>query len=657
VFVTAATLIAPLASAQPPSEEEAETAAEATPQPSTAARDPALSLYLMHMRTAGLLDNTEASLEELEGLLQAAQDRYVAGDALGSAILLFELSHNPRYGNFQGLPLMESVNFHLGVALQSHGAELTSLEAYGNVLAAGPQGSYFRPALRRHVDIALASKDFPRGLAELDLVLRTGNVDISTIDPIDASERHYLEARTLHLQGKPDLALEAFGRIDEKSRFYTAARYLQGLIHSSRRDFRAAEAAFCDVVGGKYNSTSVYYVDARYFPVRDLAQLGLGRVAHEERRHGHAFYHYFQIPEESEELPSALYEAAWTMAEEGEHAVARGLVKDLRERFPNAPQSAEARLLDAMLALYDCDFREAEDSFEQFIKDLAPVADNIEAIVKEPTKIRALHEEMLRLRSSDDDLSGEPVSHRLLLSMLDEDPNYSRISHQAAVLRREASFAGAIDIELERVRAKLVGEKTTIARRPGGDALDAIATARDLERAIAGLEKQIREAEAAGADPESLKPERESAKRMKTRVKVLAGEAEKLAQRTPPVGEAQVGDLVGVVDQDRARIQSLRANSLQLASGLDDAAASYAAGRLVRLKARIEDLMGEARMGRIDAVLGAKKKLEIEVQSMAAGRFPSELFGKLQIEGMVGDDEEFWPYEGEYWADEYEDYR
>jgi hypothetical protein len=67
--------------------------------------------------------------------------------------------------------------------------------------------------------------------------------------------------------------------------------------------------------------------------------------------------------------------------------------------------------------------------------------------------------------------------------------------------------------------------------------------------------------------------------------------------------------------------------------------------------------MGEARMGRIDAVLGAKKKLEIEVQSMAAGRFPSELFGKLQIEGMVGDDEEYWPYEGEYWADEYEDYR
>jgi hypothetical protein len=25
--------------------------------------------------------------------------------------------------------------------------------------------------------------------------------------------------------------------------------------------------------------------------------------------------------------------------------------------------------------------------------------------------------------------------------------------------------------------------------------------------------------------------------------------------------------------------------------------------------------------------------------------------------GLIGDDEEFWPFEGEYWADEYEGWR
>jgi hypothetical protein len=33
------------------------------------------------------------------------------------------------------------------------------------------------------------------------------------------------------------------------------------------------------------------------------------------------------------------------------------------------------------------------------------------------------------------------------------------------------------------------------------------------------------------------------------------------------------------------------------------------------------------------------------------------MLGRLETEGLIGDDEEYWPYEGEYWADEYENYR
>jgi hypothetical protein len=634
--------------------------ARAAPAAAPDAPDPALAAYMTHLRAAGLLDNQEASLEELEGLLQAAQDRYVAGDSLGSAVLLFEIVHSPRYADLKDLPIMSSVQYHLGVALQAYGAELGAAAALDDVIARGPDDAWFRPALRRRVDLALAAKDFRAGLVGVDAALSPAGVGPGTgsaLDPIDASERDYLEARALHVEGKPDEALAAFDRVDERSRFSTAARYLEGLIHAGRHDFRAAEAAFCEVVGGAESSTAVFYVDARYFPVRDLAQLGLGRVAHEERRHGHAFYHYLQVPEESEELPAALYEAAWTMAEEGEHAVARGLVRDLRERFPNAPQSAEARLLDAMLALYDCEFARAEAQFEAFVEDLAPVADNIREIRSDPAQIRALHEEMVELRSRRDQAFAEPTSRRLLLAMLDEDPRYARLTHQAAVLRREASFAGALDTELARVRAKLAGDKTAVARPEEGDALDAVAAARDLERAVAGLERHLRQAETAGADPDVLAGEREAIESMKARIRVLEREADRLAAETPPVGQAPTADLVAAVEADRARIQAMRARSLSTAGRLDDAAAAYAAQRLGLLEQRIEDLMGEARMGRIDAVLGAKKKLEIEVQSMAAGRFPSELFGKLEIAGLVGDDEEYWPYEGEYWADEYEDYR
>lgn len=635
-------------------------AAAAAPAESAAApttEDPVLGDYLQKLQAAGMLDNREATLEEVEALLQHAQERYVQGDDLGSAVLLYQLTQSPRYVNFAEMPQMASAHYHLGVALQSYGAAMTAQAAYARVLARGPDESYFTPALRRHVDLALASKDPARGLRELDRDLKRPDGTPTRLSGVDLDEREYLEARARQQEGDLESALRLYQAVGPRSRFHTAAQYLRGVIHARRGEFRNAESAFCEVIGGPHHNESVYYVDRRYFQVRDLAHLGLGRVAHEERRHGHAFYHYFSVPEDSAHLPEAMFEAAWTMAEEGEYAVARGLIEDLRERFPNAPQTEEARVLEALLELYDCDFRRAEKDFERFIDDMAPVLDHIEDIRSDPDKVRALHHELTELRRGGERHSGDLQAHRLLLSMMNEDPTYARLSRHADALRRESDFAAALDSELARLAAALQGRDTAVARSSEGDALDAIAEAAQLERAAAGLERQIREAEAAGADAASIDDAKTELAGIRKDVRALKGDAGRLLLASPPIGSAPTRDLVAAIEQDRQRVRRLQARALATATEADDEAARVAALRLGSLRKRIDDLMGEARMGRIDAVLGAKKKLEIEVRDMAAGKFPPELFGKLQIEGMVGDDEEFWPYEGEYWADEYEGYR
>ena len=68
-------------------------------------------------------------------------------------------------------------------------------------------------------------------------------------------------------------------------------------------------------------------------------------------------------------------------------------------------------------------------------------------------------------------------------------------------------------------------------------------------------------------------------------------------------------------------------------------------------------MLDKAKLGKIDAIIGQKRKLDIEVQDLAAGRFPEELIGRMWNASMIGDDEEFWPWQGEYWADEYEGWR
>jgi len=623
----------------------------ATPVGAPSLLDPRLRAYYDHLAKAGLGDDREATLEELTAALAAAQDRYVRGDVLGSAIGLFELVSHPRYEAFAETPEVSSAHYHLGMSLLAYGADLTAQAAFAKVLARGKDDPYFTPALRRHVDSGLATKDYANALAELDRSL--GGV---ALEGDDLDEREYLVARAAQQRGDLDAALRTYDTIGKTSRFHTAARYLQGVGYAKRKDYRKAESAFCDVIGGKDQQTSAYYVDRRYFPVRDLAHLGLGRVAHEERRHEHAFYHYFSVPEDSEELGHALFESAWTMAEAGEYSTARDLLRELDDRYPEAPQAVEARLLAALLRLYDCDFRDAEAEFTRFIDDLAPVGDHIEAIRKDPDKLLALHRELSRLRAGEA-MDGELGAHRLLLSMLDEDPTYERLGRHADVLRREADFADALDGELSRMAMQLGDSDTATRRAPQGDALDVIADAEDLKRGIAGLEEQIRRAEGAGATPESTAPLENEAATLRQRVRDLRRRATELLLEGPPVGSAVSKDLRSALEADRAVILALRTRTLRTAERADLQAAAVASTRLGQLSARIEDLLGEARMGRIDAVLGAKKKLEIEVRDMAAGRFPPELFGKLQIEGIVGDDEEFWPYQGEYWADEYEGYR
>lgn len=631
-------------------------AATSSPAGTPSLLDPRLAAYYQHLAAGGLGDDREATLEEFAAALASGQDRYVRGDVLGSAVALFELVSHPRYAPFAETPEMSSAHYHLGMALLGYGADLTAQAAFARVLARGTDDPYFTPALRRHVDAGLASKDYVVALGELDLSLRSAAGVAIVLQGDDLDEREYLAARAAQQRGDLDAALAGYGTIGATSRFHTAARYLQGVVYAQRKDFRAAESAFCDVLGGKDQQTSAYYVDRRYFPVRDLAQLGLGRIAHEERRNDHAFYHYFSVPEDSDELSHALFESAWTMAEAGEYSVARDLLAELDEQFPDAPQAVEARLLAALLRLYDCDFRDAEAEFTRFIDDMAPVGDHIDEIRKDPEQLLALHRELSRLRAGEQ-MDGELESHRLLLSMLDEDPTYARLGRHADVLRREADFADALDGELGRMLARLEQSDTATRRAPEGDALDVIADAEQLSRGVAGLEEQVRRVQRAGAGPEATAPLDAEAAGLRSKVRDLRRRATELLLASPPTGSANSKDLRAALAADRGVILSLRTRALATAERADQQAANVASARLGQLSERIEDLLGEARMGRIDAVLGAKKKLEIEVRDMAAGRFPPELFGKLQIEGVVGDDEEFWPYEGEYWADEYEGYR
>jgi len=102
---------------------------------------------------------------------------------------------------------------------------------------------------------------------------------------------------------------------------------------------------------------------------------------------------------------------------------------------------------------------------------------------------------------------------------------------------------------------------------------------------------------------------------------------------------------------------ALAVEARKLRAQLVVATSTIANKALVDLDKRLRELLRRARLTHIDAVIGKKKKLEIEIANLRQGRFPADLFATLQLEGLMGDDEEYWPFEGEYWSDEYENYK
>ncbi len=136
---------------------------------------------------------------------------------------------------------------------------------------------------------------------------------------------------------------------------------------------------------------------------------------------------------------------------------------------------------------------------------------------------------------------------------------------------------------------------------------------------------------------------------MENRVGLLLHDARRAARPVSTRG--------GPFADEATRALALGADAQKLRARLVAATTAIAEAALVDLDNRLRHMLVQARLTHIDAVIGKKKKLEIEIANLREGRYPPEMFAQLQLEGLMGDDEEYWPFEGEHWSDEYDNYK
>jgi hypothetical protein len=234
-------------------------------------------------------------------------------------------------------------------------------------------------------------------------------------------------------------------------------------------------------------------------------------------------------------------------------------------------------------------------------------------------------------------LSAESL--RAIAALLRLDPAYGAVVRQRAVLDHEASGLRLTSGSLNDIRQQLAttgGVRPAQEDKPSDDE-----RAKDARESVDGVRRMISDLEGSltvgGAQASQLQPLKEELNQLQTRVN--AARTATTVAAANAVSTTGGKDLPDLIRQDE-QVATTYAQPIETArTELAHTESVLAKDSLRRVDLRLSRLLRRARLGRIESILGRKRSLEIEIEAIN--------------NGFLKDSEEYWPFEGDDWPDEF----
>jgi tetratricopeptide (TPR) repeat protein len=587
-------------------------------------------------------DEVRDRLAEAEGLLRAGR----TDEAISRA---GEIVEHPRFDAYVETDDGRAMTYLLADALATAGA-YEPARAYLRRLikmrgAWDGRATATRRAVRRLVEIAMESDSASVAVDDLK--------DVPPTAPEDTrGEVAYVTGRAREAAGDPDGAMAAYAAVPQHSRFWAQATYLQGLILVEKGRYQEGENLFCKVADPKRQAqTTASFADERYFAVRDLARLALGRVAHEEGRFDDARYYYYLVPRDSDRLAEALYEAATTRYEKKDYQGARELLDELNAIQGHHRYEDEAWVLDAYIDLAQCKFEDADKKLRGFLARYEPVRDGARRVSDDE---RAMASLLAAARSGSDAAGTEvggaavsPEAMRAIAVLVRLDSSYGATVRRRAVLEREASGLRLAMGQLGDIQKSLATNGGVHAAVD--EAEDPAQRAADARAALDGVRHALDDLEASHATADRVAPLRQELQGLEQRM--TEAQNQSTALELGPGGPGQ--DLPDLLRADSTHGAQLAAAVEGIRHDLAKDETALAKDALHRVDLRLSRLLRRARLGRIESVLGRKRALEVEIEAINEGILPGSALDSLDAARFLRDNEEYWPFEGDDWPDEF----
>jgi hypothetical protein len=227
------------------------------------------------------------------------------------------------------------------------------------------------------------------------------------------------------------------------------------------------------------------------------------------------------------------------------------------------------------------------------------------------------------------------------------DPEYGRAVRRRRVAEHEASgLRLAMGVLADTQRSLATNGGVRPAAEESEDPTD---RASDVRAALDGVKRQIGEAQAAHAAPDQIAAIEAEVKSLEQRLALANGQ--QAASATG--GSAQGVDLPDLLRADQARASAYSIQLDAVRRDLAVAEGNLARDAMHRLDLRLSRLLRRARLGRIESILGRKRALEVEIEAINSGILPADAVDSLEAARYLQDNEEYWPFEGDDWPDEF----
>ena len=580
--------------------------------------------------------------EQLAEVIERAEGHLSVGRRDEAIALLASVIEGGRFAPLASLDEGRAAIYLLGDALGRAGAYEMARSYLARLIQSPKADSWYRRGVARLVDLGLESGDpspFAAALSTLP----------SALHPALAGDVAYLRGVLEERASRSREALLAYRQVGEQSRFWAQATYRAGLLEVEQGRLGDGERLFCRIADPKQTpAVAPLFGGNDFFQIRDLSRLALGRVAHEQYRFDDSRYYYHLVPGDSERLPEALYESATSRYEAKDYTGAHALIAELNSLGRQHAYADEVWILDAYVDLARCEFPRADAKLGEFLKRYEPVLSAARHLQNDPRALAALLAGQEAAVASE--LGGSREVIEMIRTSVRVDASYGDVTRRLADLDHQLSGLRAARGEIAPLSSAIAGG-AVVARPDLAVADGPIDRLNRFDEQAAAVRRLLREASAGAGAP--------AAELATIRQELNAVEAEGVALREraggiePTLAPSEGQGLTELLARDAALANELEQSARALREVLGTRQETLAREALARLEHRLARLVRRARAGRIETVLGRKRALELEVEALSQGFLPQGAVDSLDAARYLSDDEEYWPFDGEDWEDEY----